>query len=145
MVDIIDKLKNLAVLLESKISENDAKAKELSVQLDIAKTLSIRNDAKAEELIAREKALDHIENVVKVEKESKERLAEANNVKADNYRVTQEISKEKSALLEKDESLGKLIALYKSKNASLEAEKVQLEADRKAMRIKILDELKGLK
>ena len=45
----------------------------------------------------------------------------------------------------KQDELDELISVYKAKDKALEAARVQLEEDRKNMRMQIIDELKNLK
>jgi hypothetical protein len=145
MQDVIERLKGLCLLLEQKISENDSKAKQLSVELSLAKEATAQNNKKADELIAREDAVSDIEDIILLSDESKARLNDANKVRSENIKEAERLSLEKKEIEKKNEELKNTMSLYRAKNASLEAEKVQLEIDRKEMRAKILEDLKKLK
>jgi hypothetical protein len=145
MQDVIERLKGLCLLLEQKISENDSKTKQLSVELSLARESTAKNNIKAEELIAREDAVSDIEDIILLSDESKARLNDANKVRSENIKEAERLALEKKEIEKKSEEFKSLMALYREKNASLEAEKVQLEIDRKEMRAKILEDLKKLK
>lgn len=145
MLNLVEKIKDLVSSLESKISSVDVKEKELDVLIANNKELYNKNINYLSELSAREKKVFTVEDVARVSEESKERLKQANNVKVENDKKFKELIDIEEKLKVKDEELQKMIALYRSKNQSLEEEKVQLEKDRKEMRVKIIEDLKKLK
>lgn len=145
MLNLVDKIKDLVLALESKISDVNAKEQGLDELVAKNKELYNKNMDYSSELSAREKRVSHIEDVARVSEESKERLKQANNIKIDNDKKHKELLDIENNLKAKNEELQKMISLYRSKNQSLEEEKVQLEKDRKEMRIKIIEDLKKLK
>lgn len=145
MQDIINKLKDLASELSVKIADNEAKAKELALELRLAKESATKNSAKEDELSIREKKVSNVEDVVRLSEENKANLVAISRMKADNVKVLEQIASDRKALESKDAELKNMIALYRIKNENLEAEKVQLAKDRVEMRAKILEDLKKLK
>lgn len=145
MLNLVEKIKDLVSALESKISSVDIKEKELSVLILENKELYNKNMNYLSEISVREKRVSHIEDVARVSEESKERLKQANNVKVENDKKYKELLDIEENLKVKNEELQKMIVLYRAKNQNLEDEKVQLEKDRKEMRVKIIEDLKKLK
>jgi hypothetical protein len=145
MHEVTGKLNELLALLQTKIAENEALSKQLTHELGLAKADSAKNSAKADELNKRAKEITDVEDVIKVSEEAKAKLAEANRVKVENIKVTAALGEAKLFVEKTRDELNNLISIYKKKNESLEAEKVQLEIDRKDMRAKILEDLKKLK
>jgi len=145
MKEIADKLNNLVAVLEHKIANNDEMSKELSLESSLIKESKSKNEAKENELIAREKNIKNIEDVVLLSNQAKERLAESNKINKETQFSLEKIKADRNSILLKEEELKKMVALYRAKNESLEKEKVQLEIDRKEMRVKIIEDLKKLK
>lgn len=145
MKDVIIKLDELIDLLQKKIAEASETSKDLQIQLSLSKEQIKKNNIKAEELEAREKGIALVEGVVKLSEQTKKDLLIVNELRSENLRISSENSATKKNLEDKEKELKDLVALYRAKNASLEAEKVQLEKDRKDMRAKVLEDLKKLK
>ena len=144
MKDIINKMNDLVSALDKKILEFDKKNLELDKIIDMNNSLVEKNKEQSESLDRREKKIAQIENIVKISDESKERLTAVNDISVENNKVLKQIAVEKDALFKEAERLQSMIALYRSKNESLEKERAKLEDDRKEMRSKILEELSNI-
>lgn len=141
MKEILEKMNSLVLTLDSKVEEFDKKNKELDKIIDLNNSLVEKNKERSTSLDERENKIAHIENIVKISEESKERLNTVNDIAIENNKVLKQISVEKEAISKENERLQGMITLYRSKNEALVKEKAKLEEDRKEMRSKILEEL----
>lgn len=145
MNELIEKFKALIADAERVINDNDNRAKHLIHEASLVKASADANEARAAELSEREKAIAKIENVMLIEAESKQRADKARELMVKNDEKVAELALLQDEIEAKQDELDELISVYKAKDKALEAARVQLEEDRKNMRMQIIDELKNLK
>lgn len=141
MKDILNKMTELVSDLDAKILEFDKKNKELDKVIEFNNNLYEQNQKKSAFLDSREKDISHVENIIEISEQSKDRLNTVQNISIENNKVLKQIEAEKDALAKESDRLQSMISLYRSKNEALVKEKAKLEEDRKEMRSKILEEL----
>jgi hypothetical protein len=145
MNEIMEQLKQVIDRAKVLIEENDRKSKLLISELSGVKQAKDTNSAISDALANREAAIAKIENVVLIEEQSKQRLSDAGAMKAKNDETLKEIAEKSDDLAKREDELKQMIALYRSKNEAIEAEKVKMAEDRKNMRASIIEELKKIK
>ena len=142
MQEILDKVQKL---YDSMVSQSKALEKKLqlaSQQMQEAEEVAQEQKRALKIVQDKEKELKGIEDAIALSAKADAQLKEAQNVRISAESQIDEYTRKSKALDKKEADLAKLQETYKAKHKSLDAEKVQLEEDRKNMRASILDELK---
>jgi hypothetical protein len=143
MQEVIQKIQELFTLLEEKNKATEVLNAQLSEKKVAVEEQERKQRAAAANLAARERVLRKAEDVDKYHKEAKEAVIRSTKQKAANLLREKELDDREALLKETEAELNKLKELFKKKNEAMDELKVQLETERKLMKEKILDEIKG--
>ena len=143
MLEVLQKVADLIKLLEEKNASTDTLNKQLSNQKLALADVERRQMATDRQLSARERLVSKSEETEKSKQDMKDAVARALSDKIKNNEKAAELAKEAEKLAKDRTEVEGMRRLFTRKNENMDNLKVQLEKEKKLMREKILEELKG--
>ena len=143
MQAVAEKLDELFTLLQNKIVIAEAKESELVRQESLLKDKLHKADVVIEELKRREDLLLHAESAEKVFAEAHKKLEMVNAQATANAKDAELITKQKDQVEKLQAETITLKELYKSKLSYCDNKEKELIEEKKNLRAKILEEIKG--
>lgn len=143
MNEVMEKLNELIVMLQNKIIYVDTIVNnnlKKQAELDSLMKNQIQID---ESLKVREAGIAEVESAMEVRDEARNKLNRATEQALINARDLKAMIDLKNEVEKKDKDVKELIAVYKSKLAAIDAQKIALDEEKKNLRKVILDEIKG--
>ena len=143
MLEVLQKVADLIKLLEEKNASTDTLNKQLSNQKLALADVERRQMATDRQLSARERLVSKSEETEKSKQDMKDAVARAAVAKIKNNEKAAELAKEAEKLAKDRTEVEGMRRLFTRKNENMDNLKVQLEKEKKLMREKIFEELKG--
>jgi len=143
MKDLLKKAEDLYDLLCKKNEEADKKLADIKKRENDLECLSKSSNARANDLSARERIIKKYEAFDREVEDLKSKKKECSYAENENSRKEKELGLLQEGLLKKEEEIESMRELFKTKNKNMDDLKKKLEEDKKKMREKVLEEIKG--
>ena len=143
MHEVIQKINDLYNTLKIKVGEVERQAQFVSGEKKKAESLVVAADSKLKAAESKEALIAKYENIEQLERSLNSKIAEASTEKTRASDKVLTLEKKLSEHKKKEDELEALKKMYVGKDKRLDEATKQLEIDKKNLRAKILEELKG--
>ena len=143
MKEVLENIGKLYTLIVEKDELLDQQLGKLKDRKAKAEEVDRIQAATASNLSARERLVGKAEDFQKDKEEVKATVRRVSVGKLDNAKVKGELEKRDVELVKKEKEVEEMRLLFKRKNANMDAMEIQLREEKKLMREKVLEEIKG--